>query len=71
MNNLISLLSFRVWEFIENENEILFNYSLIPVDMKNGMRNLPSSTLSLRAGKVPPSNGKARQISTYKTTPKL
>lgn len=43
----------------------------LPVDMKNGILNLPSNTLSRRAGRVPPSNGSARQISTYRTTPRL
>ena len=44
---------------------------ILPDDMKNGILNLPDSTLSLSNCKVDPSNGKAPQTSTYSTTPRL
>lgn len=42
-----------------------------PVDMKNGMRNFPLSTLARRFCSVLPSKGRAPQTSTYSTTPRL
>ena len=42
----------------------------LPDDMKNGIRNLPESTRSLKAGKVDASNGRAPHTNTYKTTPR-
>lgn len=46
-------------------------YFKLPVDMKNGTRNFPESTLDLRLCSELPSNGKAPQTSTYSTTPRL
>lgn len=42
-----------------------------PCDMKNGMRNLPATTMERRSCSVFPSNGNAPQTRTYKTTPRL
>lgn len=40
-----------------------------PVLRKNGIRNLPDKTRSLKDCNVDPSNGSAPQTKTYKTTP--
>lgn len=45
--------------------------SNLPCDIKNGIRNLPETTILRRSCNVVPSNGKAPQTKTYKTTPKL
>ena len=42
---------------------------LLPEDMKKGILNLPERTLSLRAGNVAASKGRAPHTSTYRTTP--
>ena len=42
----------------------------LPEDMKNGMRNLPERTRSLKAGKVAASKGRAPHTKTYSTTPR-
>jgi len=46
-------------------------HTALPVDMKNGMRNFPLSTLARRFCSVLPSKGRAPQTSTYSTTPRL
>lgn len=43
----------------------------LPVDIKNGIRNLPERTRSRKAWRLCPSNGRAPHTSTYKTTPRL
>lgn len=42
-----------------------------PCDMKNGILNLPETTILRRSCNVAPSNGNAPHTSTYNTTPKL
>ena len=44
---------------------------VIPVDIKNGILNLPSRTRERKLCKVLPSNGSAPHTSTYNTTPRL
>ena len=41
------------------------------VVIKYGIRNIPDKTRLRRSWRVVPSNGKAPQTNTYKTTPKL
>lgn len=53
------------------KRKICVHFSNLPCDMKNGIRNLPETTILLRSCNVVPSNGKAPQTKTYKTTPKL
>lgn len=45
--------------------------TLLPVDIKNGMRNFPLSTRARRFCSVLPSNGRAPHTSTQRTTPRL
>lgn len=42
-----------------------------PCDIKNGIRNLPDTTIVRKSCNVAPSNGNEPQTNTYKTTPKL
>lgn len=46
-------------------------FCFLPCDIKNGIRNFPDTTILRRSCNVAPSNGKAPQTKTYKTTPKL
>lgn len=51
------------------KNGIIYIY--LPADIKNGILNFPETTTDLNNCIVGPSNGRAPQTNTYKTTPRL